>query len=88
MSTRKRCRRSCSHPGLNSTRTIASSPPSFSTGTPLWETGDFDGNGAVSDVGLSLLPANWGGGQAVPEPVTISLLAMGAAGLLLLWRWQ
>ena len=43
-----------------------------------WGQGDFDGNGAVTDSDLSLLLANWTATVPVPEPTTLSLLAIGA----------
>lgn len=53
-----------------------------------WEHGDFNGDGKVDDDDLSLLLSHWGegtspmGGRTVPEPAGLSLLAIGAAGLL------
>ena len=43
-----------------------------------WGSGDFSGDGFVADNDLSLLLANWTGSTAsVPEPGTLSLLAVG-----------
>ena len=57
-----------------------------------WGEGDLDASETVDDDDLSLLLANWGIGcssgaaaaaaQAVPEPATLALLVIGAAGLL------
>jgi len=46
--------------------------------------GEFSGTPPVDDDDLSLLLANWTGAQAaaVPEPATMSLLAVGVLGLL------
>jgi hypothetical protein len=45
-----------------------------------WEMGDFDGSGAVAPADLSLLLANWTrlAGQAVPEPLALGVLTVGA----------
>ena len=53
-----------------------------------WGEGDLNENGTVNDDDLSLLLANWGAGssaapEAVPEPLTLSLLVMGGCGLIL-----
>ena len=52
-----------------------------------WGTGDLNENGTVNDDDLSLLLANWGAGsaaapEAVPEPMTITLLALGGLALI------
>lgn len=42
------------------------------------EQGDFSGDGAVDVTDLAKLAANWGAkGEVVPEPMTLSLLALG-----------
>ncbi len=45
-----------------------------------WAHGDFDGDGSVSEDDLSILLANWTGsppaGATIPEPATLSLLAV------------
>ena len=53
-----------------------------------WGEGDLNENGTVDDDDLSLLLANWGAGgsaapEAVPEPATLGLLAIGDLGALL-----
>jgi len=52
----------------------------FGTGR-LWETGDFEGDCDVADDDLNMLLSNWTGappaGASVPEPATLSLLALG-----------
>ena len=52
-----------------------------------WSMGDFTGNGAVGLQDFGLLKANFGtgggtGGQAIPEPATLSLLATGGLALM------
>ncbi|KKL04419.1 hypothetical protein LCGC14_2616250 [marine sediment metagenome] len=52
-----------------------------------WTDGDLDSSGLVDDDDLSLLLANWGAGpapapEAIPEPATLSLLAIGGLALL------
>ncbi len=52
-----------------------------------WGEGDFNESGTVDDDDLSLLLANWGAGSspapaAVPEPVSLLLLALGGAAML------
>jgi hypothetical protein len=52
-----------------------------------WGEGDLNENGTVNDDDLSLLLANWGAGcspapDAVPEPLTLSLLVLGGCGLI------
>jgi hypothetical protein len=59
----------------------------WSIGT-TWGTGDLNGDLTVDDDDLSLLLANWGAGcspapEAVPEPATMLLLALGGLGALL-----
>ena len=53
-----------------------------------WEMGDFNNDGAVNDIDASLLATNWQRGvlttAAVPEPATLLLSFVAAAGLLLL----
>ncbi len=53
-----------------------------------WGKGDLNENGTVNDDDLSLLLANWGADgsaapEAVPEPMTLGLLAIGGLGVLL-----
>jgi len=52
-----------------------------------WRMGDFTGNNDVNDDDLSVLLANWTGpppppGAAVPEPATLSLLALGGLAVM------
>ena len=52
-----------------------------------WGTGDLNASGNVDDDDLSLLLANWGTGcspapEAVPEPMTVTLLALGGLALI------
>jgi hypothetical protein len=55
--------------------------------TACWRDSDFDASGAVDLSDLGILATNWGTGvEAVPEPGTISLLALG--GLAMLRRWR
>jgi hypothetical protein len=53
-----------------------------------WSTGDFTGDGLVGLADLGILAGNWGwtkpSGAAVPEPASLSLLALG--GMMLLRR--
>ena len=59
----------------------------WNTGT-IWAQGDFDEDGDVDDDDLSLLLARWNAGTpplgdaAIPEPATLALLAIGAAGMI------
>lgn len=53
-----------------------------------WTEGDFNGDGHVSDIDLSLLLANWSegvplNGSSIPEPATMTFLAVGAIGAML-----
>ena len=63
--------------------------------TNLWDHGDFNGDGIVDDLDLTALAVNWqqgcGGGGSfadalaaanVPEPATLSLLALGGVAVL------
>ena len=47
-----------------------------------WDHGNFNGDSTVDDDDLSLLLANWTGSQPVPEPMALSLLAVGGLTLL------
>jgi hypothetical protein len=48
-----------------------------------WALGDANGDGSVGILDLGLLGDNYGfDGSAIPEPMTMSLLAMGAVGVL------
>jgi hypothetical protein len=59
-----------------------------------WATGDFTGDGIVNVGDLGVLAANWGwerptspgamgeGSTAIPEPATLSLLALGGLAML------
>jgi len=53
---------------------------------PEYEQGDADGNGFVDDLDLTALAVCWPGGDldvsAIPEPATLSLLALGGVALL------
>ncbi len=53
----------------------------WGTGT-TWAQGNFDGVGVVDILDLDILGANWGGGEAIPEPATMSLVALGALALI------
>ena len=52
----------------------------------VWEQGDFNDDGWVDIVDLSIIGANWGEGCAtgaeVPEPATLSLLALSALAIV------
>jgi fibronectin-binding autotransporter adhesin len=57
----------------------------FTGGGTGWFYGDFDLNGAVDDFDFALLDAGFTGGGAVthlPEPASLSLVALAAGGLL------
>ena len=47
-----------------------------------WGNGEFDGTAPVQDADLSLLLANWTGAGAVPEPATLTVLALGGLAVL------
>jgi len=52
-----------------------------------WKLGDFDGDAEVGDTDLSVLLSNWtrpsvAGGNAVPEPTAMALLAIGGMALI------
>ena len=47
-----------------------------------WGKGEFDASAPVQDADLSLLLANWTGSGAIPEPASLSLLAVGAVALI------
>ena len=49
--------------------------------TAGWGQGEFSGTPPINDDDLSLLLANWTPGGAVPEPLTLVLLAAGAVAL-------
>jgi hypothetical protein len=52
-------------------------------GTGLdWSQGDFNNDSVVDDNDLSILLSSWTPSSAVPEPVTMSLLAIGGLALL------
>jgi acyl-CoA thioesterase I len=54
-------------------------------GPYTWTQGDFDGNGVIDGVDLAALSQGWSpmpyGGGEVPEPATLSLLAIGAMAM-------
>jgi len=47
-----------------------------------WGKGEFNTISPVNDDDLSMLLANWTGSNALPEPATLGLLALGALSLL------
>ena len=59
----------------------------WNTGT-TWGEGDFDGDGYVDDDDLNLLLSNWNvgtppmGESPIPEPATLSLLALGGLAMI------
>ncbi len=55
----------------------------------VWLDGDFNGDGAVNGGDLALMGGNWmwtlpapAPGQAIPEPATLALLAMGGVAMI------
>ena len=53
------------------------------TSGAVWGQGDFNGDGAIDLQDFGLLKANFGtGGAIIPEPATLSLLALGGLALI------
>ena len=53
------------------------------TSGATWGQGDFNGDGAIDLQDFGLLKANFGsGGELIPEPATLSLLALGGLALM------